>query len=92
MDTTHDTIRQQAEELQRLKDLQALHRQQLEENRKKALARRKDARRLTRIGQMVEDLLPDVSTLTDAELLVLLTKALAPYQDASGDLEDPFSP
>lgn len=73
-----NSIKQQYEELTALRAAQELHRKQLEENRQRALAKRKQARSLSSIGQLVENLLPDK---TDAEITDILIQALAPYQN-----------
>lgn len=49
-----DEIDKRLAELEELKKKQALHRQQLEENRNRALAKKKQTKRLVILGQMVE--------------------------------------
>lgn len=83
-----NSIKQQYEELTALRAAQELHRKQLEENRQRALAKRKQARRLSSIGQLVENLLPDK---TDAEITDILTQALAPYQNQDTDFNNDTS-
>ena len=46
-------IEQTAEELRQLREKQALHRRQLEENRQKALDKKKQTRRYVNLGKMV---------------------------------------
>lgn len=48
-----DEIEKRLAELEELKKKQALHRQQLEENRNRALAKKKQTKRLVTLGQMV---------------------------------------
>ena len=80
-----NSIKQQYEELTALRAAQELHRKQLEENRQRALAKRKQARKLSSIGQLVEHLLPDK---TDAEITDILIQALAPYQNQATDFNN----
>ena len=80
-----NSIKQQYEELTALRAAQELHRKQLEENRQRALAKRKQARRLSSSGQLVEHLLPDK---TDAEITDILIQALAPYQNQAADFNN----
>lgn len=80
-----NSIKQQYEELTALRAAQELHRNQLEENRQRALAKRKQAHRLSSIGQLVENLLPDK---TDAEITDILIQALAPYQNQATDFNN----
>ena len=80
-----NSIKQQYEELTALRAAQELHRKQLEENRQRALAKRKQARRLSSLGQLVENLLPNK---TDAEITDILTQALAPYQKQATDFNN----
>lgn len=79
------SMEKQWKELENLKSQQELHRKQLEENRQKALAKRKQARRLSSLGQLVENLLPNK---TDAEITDILTQALAPYQNQATDFNN----
>ena len=51
-------IEQTAEELRQLREKQALHRRQLEENRQKALDKKKQTRRYVNLGKMVEGMIP----------------------------------
>lgn len=78
------SMKKQWKELENLKSQQELHRKQLEENRQKALAKRREGRHLSVLGQMVDELLPDK---TEAEIRVLLSRALAPYQDSPSDTD-----
>lgn len=80
-----NSIKQQYEELTALRAAQELHRKQLEENRQRALAKRKQARRLSSLGQLVENLLPNK---TDSEITDILTQALAPYQNQATDFNN----
>ena len=50
-------IEQTAEELRQLREKQALHRRQLEENRQKALDKKKQTRRYVNLGKMVEGMI-----------------------------------
>lgn len=71
-----DEIEQRLAELEALKKKQALHRQQLEENRSRALAKKKQTKRLVTLGQMVEAYLPDAENLSDEEIREILKKRL----------------
>lgn len=71
-----DEIEQRLAELEALKKKQALHRQQLEENRSRALAEKKQTKRLVTLGQMVEAYLPDAENLSDEEIREILKKRL----------------
>ena len=71
-----DEIEQRLAELEALKKKQALHRQQLEENRSRALAKKKQTKRLVTLGQMVEAYLPDAENLSEEEIREILKKRL----------------
>lgn len=71
-----DEIEQRLAELEALKKKQALHRQQLEENRSRALTEKKQTKRLVTLGQMVEAYLPDAENLSDEEIREILKKRL----------------
>lgn len=71
-----DEIEQRLAELEALKKKQALHRQQLEENRSRALAMKKQTKHLVTLGQMVEAYLPDAENLSDEEIREILKKRL----------------
>ena len=66
-----DEIDKRLAELEELKKKQALHRQQLEENRNRALTKR-----LVILGQMVEAYLPGADNLSDEEIRRLLKERL----------------
>lgn len=73
-----DNFQEQMEEIEQLKAEQALHRKQLEENRKRALAKQKQTRRLVSLGKMVEELLPDdIANLPEDEILEILKNQLS---------------
>ena len=63
-----DEIEKRLAELEELKKKQALHRQQLEENRSRALAKKKQTKRLVTLGQMVSAYLPDAENLSEKEI------------------------
>ena len=65
-------IEQTAEELRQLREKQALHRRQLEENRQKALDKKKQTRRYVNLGKMVEWMIP----CADRQILDYLEKHL----------------
>ena len=71
-----DEIDKRLAELEELKKKQALHRQQLEENRNRALAKKKQTKRLVILGQMVEAYLPSADNLSDEEIRRLLKERL----------------
>lgn len=71
-----DEIEKRLAELEELKKKQALHRQQLEENRSRALARKKQTKRLVTLGQMVSAYLPDAENLSEKEICKLLKERL----------------
>lgn len=71
-----DEIDKRLAELEELKKKQALHRQQLEENRNRALAKKKQTKRLVILGQMVEAYLPGADNLSDEEIRRLLKERL----------------
>ena len=58
-------IEQTAEELRQLREKQALHRRQLEENRQKALDKKKQTRRYVNLGKMVEGMIPSEDEILD---------------------------
>ena len=68
-----DNFQEQMEEIEQLKAEQALHRKQLEENRQRALVKRKQTKRLVTLGKIVEGLLPeDTAFLTEDEIRDIL--------------------
>lgn len=69
-------IEQTAEELRQLREKQALHRRQLEENRQKALDKKKQTRRYVNLGKMVEGMIPDADRQSEDEILGYLEKHL----------------
>lgn len=72
-----DEIEKQQAEIQELKKQQALHCQQLEENRKRALKKKKETKYFIFLGQIVSNLLPDISGKSEDEILELLKKKLS---------------
>ena len=62
---------------EQLKAKQALHRQQLAENRQRALEKKNYTKRLVDIGKMVLEFLPDASTMNEAEIREVLKKILS---------------
>ena len=58
-------IEQTAEELRQLREKQALHRRQLEENRQKAFDKKKQTRRYVNLGKMVEGMIPSEDEILD---------------------------
>ena len=75
-----DAIEQQLAEIEQLKAKQALHRQQLAENRQRALEKKNYTKRLVDIGKMVLEFLPDASTMNEAEIREVLKKILSKQQ------------
>lgn len=72
-----DNFQEQMEEIEQLKAEQALHRKQLEENRQRALAKRKQTKRLVTLGKIVEGLLPeDTAFLTEDEIRDILIQQI----------------
>ena len=69
-------IEQTAEELRQLREKQALHRRQLEENRQKALDKKKQTRRYVNLGKMVEGMIPGADRQSEDEILDYLEKHL----------------
>ena len=59
-----------------LKAKQSLHRRQLEENRKRALAKKNQTKRFVSIGKMVESILPDADNLSEDEIQKILSERL----------------
>ena len=74
-----DNFQEQMEEIEQLKAEQALHRKQLEENRQRALAKRKQTKHLVTLGKIVEGLLPeDAACLTEDEIRDILAQRINP--------------
>lgn len=72
-----DNFQKQMEEIEQLRAEQALHRKQLEENRQRALAKRKQTKRLVTLGKIVEGLLPeDAAYLTEDEIRDILAQRI----------------
>ena len=69
-------IEQTAEELRQLREKQALHRRQLEENRQKALDKMKQTRRYVNLGKMVEGMIPGADRQSEDEIQDYLEKHL----------------
>ena len=67
-------IEKELAELEKLKAKQALHRRQLEENRKRALAKKNQTKRFVSIGKMVENILPDADSLSEDEIRKILSE------------------
>lgn len=59
-------------DLQKLMELQAYHRQQMELKRAEVKARKKATARQIRHGQVLERVLPQTATMTDDELEYML--------------------
>lgn len=71
-----DDIEKDLTELDELKAKQSLHRRQLEENRKRALAKKNQTKRFVSIGKMVESILPDADNLSEDEIQKILSERL----------------
>ena len=71
-----DDTEKELAELNALKAKQALHRRQLEENRKRALAKKNQTKRFVSIGKMVDSILPDADSLTENEIRKILSERL----------------
>ena len=71
-----DAIEQQLAEIEQLKAKQALHRQQLAENRQRALEKKNYTKRLVDIGKMVLEILPDASSMSEVEIREILEMIL----------------
>lgn len=71
-----DDIEKKLTELDELKAKQSLHRRQLEENRKRALAKKNQTKRFVSIGKMVESILPDADNLSEDEIQKILSERL----------------
>ncbi len=71
-----DDIEKELTELDELKAKQSLHRRQLEENRKRALAKKNQTKRFVSIGKMVESILPDADNLSEDEIQKILSERL----------------
>lgn len=71
-----DDIEKGLTELDELKAKQSLHRRQLEENRKRALAKKNQTKRFVSIGKMVESILPDADNLSEDEIQKILSERL----------------
>ena len=69
-----DDIEKELTELDELKAKQSLHRRQLEENRKRALAKKNQTKRFVSIGKMVESILPDADNLSEDEIQKILSE------------------
>lgn len=61
-------IEELQEEIEVLKAKQELHRRQLEENRRKALDKKKQAKQYIMLGKLVESMLPDAKKMTEEEV------------------------
>lgn len=80
-----DHLKQQWEELEHLKAEQARHRKQLEENRTRALEKKKQTRYLVSVGKLVYELLPDADKRTEEEIRDILITVLShvPKKDST---------
>ena len=62
-----DDIEQQIAEIEKLKEKQALHRRQLEENRQRAMEKKATTKHLIILGKIVSDLFPDLKVMNEDE-------------------------
>lgn len=69
-------MKKQMKEIADLQEQQKLHRMQLEENRKRALARKNQTKHLVALGAMVEDFLPDIGYRDEEEIRGILREKL----------------
>lgn len=71
-----EDMKKQMEKIEALQKEQELHRMQLEENRKKALARKNQTKKLTALGAIVEDFLPGIGERDEEEIRDILRERL----------------
>ena len=77
-----DNFQEQMEEIKQLKAEQALHRNQLEENRQRALAKRNQTKHLVTLGKIVDKLLPeDAVYQSEDDILEMLKDKLYSASD-----------
>lgn len=69
-------MKKQMKEIADLQEQQKLHRMQLEENRKRALARKNQTKHLAALGVMVKDFLPDIEGRDEEEIRDILREKL----------------
>lgn len=69
-------MKKQMKEIADLQEQQKLHRMQLEENRKRALARKNQTKHLAELGVMVKDFLPDIEGRDEEEIRDILREKL----------------
>ena len=65
-------MKKQLEEIERLEQEQTLHRQQLEENRKRALFKKEQTKKLVQLGSILEELLPGIGNQEEPEIRAFL--------------------
>lgn len=75
------SIEQQFHEIEELKAQQALHRRQLEENRRRALEKRRTTGRFVQLGKLLEEVIPDAAARSEDELRDILSRKFP--QDSS---------
>lgn len=69
-------IKEQMEEIERLEQEQKLHRQQLEENRKRALSKKEQTKKLVQLGSILEEMLPGIRNQEEPEIRAFLGSKL----------------
>lgn len=69
-----DDIEQQIAEIEKLKEKQALHRRQLEENRQRALEKKSSTKHLIILGKIISDLFPDLRLMSEEKAKDFLEK------------------
>ena len=69
-------IKEQMEEIERLEQEQKLHRQQLEENRKRALSKKEQTKKLVQLGSISEEMLPGIRNQEEPEIRAFLGSKL----------------
>lgn len=71
-----EDMKKQMEKIEALQKEQELHRMQLEENRKKALTKKNQTKKLTALGAIVEDFLPGTVDRDEEEIRDILRERL----------------
>lgn len=71
-----EDMKKQMENIEALQKEQELHRMQLEENRKKALTKKNQTKKLTALGAIVEDFLPGTVGRDEEEIRDILRERL----------------
>lgn len=71
-----EDMKKQMENIEALQKEQELHRMQLEENRKRALAKKNQTKKLTALGAIVEDFLPGIGGRDEEEIRDILRERL----------------